>query len=110
MEENVISTIKVVVRVFHPGLPTLRMIDHVVDALQGKLKLRCKSWVIQKSYILIVVPSNKCSIQFGEVSLSLCGEICLSISSFWLWRVDAIIVNETPMNLFLTMSSGDWSC
>ena len=35
MEENVISTIKVVVKVFHPGLPTLRMIDHVVDALQG---------------------------------------------------------------------------
>ena len=47
MEENVISTIKVVVRVFHPGLPTLRMIDHLVDA-RGKLKLRCKIWVIPK--------------------------------------------------------------
>jgi len=33
-----------------------------------------------------------------------------SISSFWLWRVDANIVNGTPINLFLTMSSGDWSC
>ena len=25
---------------------------------RGKLKLRCKSWVIQKSYILIIVPSK----------------------------------------------------
>ena len=36
MEANVISTRKVVVKAFHPGLPTLRMIDHVVDALQGE--------------------------------------------------------------------------
>ena len=38
MEENLISTIKAVVRVFHPGPPTLRMIDHVVDALQGEVE------------------------------------------------------------------------
>ena len=73
---------------------------------RGKLKIRCKTLVI----ILIVVPSSKCSTLIGEVSLSLYGEICISISYFWVWRVDAINVNGRPMNLFLTMSNRDWSC
>ena len=85
MEENVISIIKVVVTIFHLGTSTSRMIDHVVDALQGgSRKIWCKSLVIQKSYVLIAVPRNKLSTKVGEVSVSLCGEICLSISSLWL--------------------------
>ena len=73
---------------------------------QGTLKIRCKSLVI----ILIVFPSSKCSTLIGVVSLSLYGEICLSILYFWVWRIDAISVKGRPMNLFLTMSSRDWSC
>ena len=74
---------------------TSRMIDHVVDALQGEAEIQCKTLVIQKPYVLIVVPSNKLSAVIGEVRMSLCGEICLSISSFWLWRVDNIIFDGT---------------
>ena len=63
---------------------------------RGKLKIWCQSLVILKSNKLIVGPSGKCSTLIGEVSLSLYGEICLSISYFWVWRVDAISANGTP--------------
>ena len=60
-----------------------------------KLNIRCKSLVIQRSYILIVVSSNKLPTKIGEVSMSLCGEICLSIKFFWHLRVDAISFDGT---------------
>ena len=95
MEENVISIIKSSCNSIPSWTLTSRMVHHVVDALQGEAEIRCKTLVIQKSYVLIVVHSNKLSIKIGEVRMTLCGEICLSISSFWLWRVDNILCDGT---------------
>ena len=80
---------------FYLGLRHQGWLTMLLMSCRGKVKIWFKSLLIQKSYILIVVPSSRCSTQISEVSMSLCGEICLSNSCFWFWRVDVIIFNGT---------------
>ena len=54
----------------------MRMIDNVVNVLCGEVEKLSAKVLLLKNHMPIVVLSNKCSTQIGEVSLRLCGEIC----------------------------------
>ena len=68
----------------------------------------CTIWLIWYATMCILEHYDLQS-HIGEVSVSLCGDMYLCVSSFWLWKVDAIIVCGIPTNLSLNMSTIDWS-